>query len=80
MQRNYIRSVRLKMPVDENSYLHSLPAVRHLSQIEALTKTHGRHEAAFLNRAWEDVLAADIVIDPAIERLRHALHTEESRP
>lgn len=28
------------------------------------TRTHGRREVAFLNRAWEDVLAADWLIDP----------------
>ncbi len=27
------------------------------------TKTHGRREVAFLNRAWEDVLALDLCID-----------------
>lgn len=28
-----------------------------------LTKTHGRREVAFLNRAWEDVMAADLALD-----------------
>ena len=27
------------------------------------TRTHGRREVAFLNRAWEDVLAADWLLD-----------------
>lgn len=27
------------------------------------TRTHGRREAAFLNRAWNDVLALDFLID-----------------
>ncbi|MBQ2756514.1 MAG: hypothetical protein IJF27_07555 [Oscillospiraceae bacterium] len=27
------------------------------------TRTHGRREVAFLNRAWEDVLAGDLLID-----------------
>ncbi len=31
----------------------------------ALTRTHGRREVAFLNRAWEDVLALDTCLDPA---------------
>lgn len=30
----------------------------------ALTRTHGRREVAFLNRAWEDVLALDTCLDP----------------
>ncbi len=29
-----------------------------------LTKTHGRREVAFLNRAWEDVLRLEYAIDP----------------
>lgn len=28
-----------------------------------LTRTHGRREVAFLNRAWEDVMAADLALD-----------------
>lgn len=27
------------------------------------TRTHGRREVAFLNRAWEDVMAADFALD-----------------
>ena len=30
-----------------------------------LTRTHGRREVAFLNRAWEDVLALDTCLDAA---------------
>lgn len=30
-----------------------------------LTRTHGRREVAFLNRAWEDVLALDLCLDTA---------------
>lgn len=30
-----------------------------------LTKTHGRREVAFLNRAWDDVVALDYTIDRA---------------
>ena len=29
-----------------------------------LTRTHGRREVAFLNRAWEDVLSLDLCLDP----------------
>lgn len=30
----------------------------------ALTRTHGRREVAFLNRAWEDALRSDLTVDP----------------
>lgn len=30
-----------------------------------LTKTHGRREVAFLNRAWDDVVALDYTLDTA---------------
>ncbi len=33
-----------------------------------LTRTHGRREVAFLNRAWEDVLSADLLVDQASHR------------
>ena len=33
-----------------------------------LTRTHGRREVAFLNRAWEDVLSADLLIDQSSQR------------
>lgn len=39
-----------------------------------LTRTHGRREVAFLNRAWEDVMALDFAVDltalrqPLLER------------
>lgn len=33
-----------------------------------LTRTHGRREVAFLNRAWEAVLAADIAVEQAAQR------------
>ncbi len=34
MKRNYINSVRLSSPVDEASYLHNLPVVRHLAHFK----------------------------------------------
>ncbi len=46
------------------------------------TKTHGRREVAFLNRAWEDVLAADFALDPAGRAqplLDHAVNGRPSR-
>jgi len=33
-----------------------------------LTRTHGRREVAFLNRAWEDVLSADLLTDQSNHR------------
>ncbi len=43
------------------------------------TRTHGRREVAFLNRAWEDVMACDFALDralpgqPLLERAVNAL-------
>ena len=31
------------------------------------TKTHGRREVAFLNRAWDDVTALDYTVDIAVQ-------------
>ena len=48
----------------------------------ALTRTHGRREVAFLNRAWEDVLRLDLCLDPsrhAQPLLDHAVNTCPSR-
>ena len=42
-----------------------------------LTRTHGRREVAFLNRAWEDVLSADLLVDQSTHRqpiLNHAVN------
>lgn len=47
-----------------------------------VTRTHGRREVAFLNRAWEDVLALDLCLDPASQvqpLLDHAVNTRLSR-
>lgn len=47
-----------------------------------LTRTHGRREVAFLNRAWEDVLALDWCLDTASQAqplLDHAINTRPSR-
>ncbi|WP_294518639.1 DUF6933 domain-containing protein [uncultured Pseudoflavonifractor sp.] len=48
----------------------------------AVTRTHGRREVAFLNRAWEDVLALDLCLDAASQAqplLDHAVNTRPSR-
>ena len=47
-----------------------------------LTRTHGRREVAFLNRAWEDVLAYDLCLDIDSQRqplLEHAVNARPSR-
>ena len=47
-----------------------------------LTRTHGRREVAFLNRAWEDVLALDLCLDterPDQPLLDRAVNTRPSR-
>lgn len=47
-----------------------------------LTRTHGRREVAFLNRAWEDVLALDLCLDASTQGqplLDHAVNTRPSR-
>lgn len=43
-----------------------------------LTRTHGRREVAFLNRAWEDVLALDLCLDT--ERQAQPCWTAPSTP
>lgn len=47
-----------------------------------ITRTHGRREVAFLNRAWEDVLALDLCLNPdnqAQPLLDHGVNTRPSR-
>ncbi|MCC2258820.1 hypothetical protein AAAT94_04280 [Intestinimonas aquisgranensis] len=47
-----------------------------------ITRTHGRREVAFLNRAWEDVLALDLCLDAdrqAQPLLDRAVNTRPSR-
>ena len=57
---------------------------RHLQKAGAiaLTRTHGRREVAFLNRAWEDVLSLDLCLDTGSQAqplLDHAVNTRPSR-
>lgn len=33
-----------------------------------LTRTHGRREVAFLNRAWDDVMAVELALDESAQR------------
>lgn len=46
------------------------------------TRTHGRREVAFLNRAWEDVLSLDLLLDQNSFRqpiLNHAVNSRLCR-
>ena len=57
---------------------------RYLAQAGPLvrTRTHGRREVAFLNRAWEDVLSADLLVDWESQRqpvLNHAVNSRLCR-
>ena len=48
------------------------------SELSLFTRTHGRREVAFLNRAWEDVIAAELALDesnqsqPLLEQIVNA--------
>ncbi len=48
------------------------------SEPPLFTRTHGRREVAFLNRAWEDVIAAELALDessqsqPLLEQIVNA--------
>ena len=48
------------------------------SELPLFTRTHGRREVAFLNRAWGDVMAAELALDensqsqPLLEQLVNA--------
>ena len=46
------------------------------------TKTHGRREVAFLNRAWDDVMAAELALDESTQNqplLDQIVNTKPSR-
>ena len=45
-----------------------------------MTRTHGRREVAFLNRAWEDVLAADLLVEEDSHRQPLLNRMVNSRP
>ena len=62
-------------PQQTEKYLHRAGGI-------AITRTHGRREVAFLNRAWEDVLALDLCLDVTSQAqplLDHAVNTRPSR-
>ena len=48
------------------------------SELPLFTKTHGRRKVAFLNRSWEDVMAAELALDensqsqPLLEQIVNA--------
>lgn len=45
-----------------------------------VTRTHGRRPVAFLNRAWEDVLALDLCLDPDRQAQPLLDHAVNQRP
>ena len=57
------------------------PYLQEVGEVQ-LTRTHGRREVAFLNRAWEDVLSADLLVDQGGFRqpvLNHAVNSRLCR-
>ena len=57
-------------------------AYLHRAGGDEITRTHGRREVAFLNRAWEDALALDLCLDTerqAQPLLDQAVNTRPSR-
>lgn len=61
---------------------HQVENYLHRADDITITRTHGRREVAFLNRAWEDVLALDLCLDPSSQAqplLDHAVNTRSSR-
>lgn len=62
-------------PARVEAYLHQAGAV-------GITRTHGRREVAFLNRAWDDVMSLDTCLDLCAQSqplLDHAVNTRPSR-
>ena len=52
------------------------------SELPLFTRTHGRREVAFLNRAWEDVMAVELVLDESSQSqplLEHIVNAKPSR-
>lgn len=44
------------------------------------TKTHGRREVAFLNRAWDDVMAAELALDESAQSQPLLNQTVNAKP
>lgn len=64
LQDTFLQGLRQSfaaMDIPPNTTEHYL----HTAGKSSLTKTHGRREVAFLNRAWDDVVAQDYTIDAA---------------
>lgn len=62
-------------PADISAYLSA-------AGTPMLTRTHGRREVAFLNRAWDAVLAADLLVDLSSTRqpvLNNAVNAQPCR-
>lgn len=68
----------------QNTGISDVITDRYLRHTGALriTKTHGRREVAYLNRAWEDVLSVDYTLDQTAKiqpMLNHAVNTKFCR-
>ncbi len=53
--------------------------LRRAGRVE-ITRTHGRREVAFLNRAWEDVLSLDFCLDTSRQAQPLLDHTVNTLP
>ena len=66
----------------EDAGFHREIVAQYLAEVGTIqmTRTHGRREVAFLNRAWEDVLSSDLLIDPDSQRQPLLNHAVNQRP
>ena len=60
-------------PEQVKGYLHQAETLK-------VTRTHGRREVAFLNRAWEDVQALDLCLDMSSQAQPLLDHAVNPRP
>ncbi|MEG2679349.1 MAG: hypothetical protein RR949_05355 [Oscillospiraceae bacterium] len=66
LQRTFLNGLRnslAALSIGEEAISHYLQCTAALE----LTKTHGRREVAFLNRAWDDVMALDYTLDTSAQ-------------
>ena len=71
-----------EIPVTDEAGIPEVQVTAYLNEFESiqLTRTHGRREVAFLNRAWEDVLSSDLLVDQSSYRQPILNHAVNSRP
>lgn len=73
-----LRSTFRSIGISEKATAHYLQQAGGLQ----ITRTHGRREVAYLNRAWEDVLSLDYALDHSAREqpfLDHAVNTRLCR-